>query len=121
MAAQNEPRLEDNRRTFLKKCGTFALVTPPAVTFLLSTSMSSKAIAASSGRGRDSNALFGVLGAGAGVGAGALGAGALVPVGQVASAPLAAVPQAVVAPVAAPPPPMEPPPPATYSVAGERG
>ena len=40
----------DDRRDFLKKCGTFAAVTPPAVTFLLSTSMSSKAIAASSGR-----------------------------------------------------------------------
>lgn len=39
----------DDRRNFLKKCGTFAAVTPPAVTFLLSTSMSSKAIAASSG------------------------------------------------------------------------
>ena len=41
---------EDHRRDFLKKCGAFAAVTPPAVTFLLSTSMSSKAIAASSGR-----------------------------------------------------------------------
>jgi hypothetical protein len=40
----------EDRRDFLKKCGTFAAVTPPAVTFLLSTSMSSKAIAASSGR-----------------------------------------------------------------------
>ena len=42
----------DDRRDFLKKCGTFAAITPPAVTFLLSTSMSSKAIAASSGRRR---------------------------------------------------------------------
>jgi hypothetical protein len=40
----------DDRRTFLKKCGVFASVTPPAVTFLLSTSMSSKAIAASAGK-----------------------------------------------------------------------
>jgi hypothetical protein len=40
----------DDRRDFLKKCGTFAAVTPPAVTFLLSTSMSSKAIAASGGK-----------------------------------------------------------------------
>ena len=40
----------DDRREFLKKCGRFAVVTPPAVTFLLSTSMSSKAIAASGGR-----------------------------------------------------------------------
>ena len=40
----------DDRRDFLKKCGKFALVTPPTVSFLLSTSMSSRAIAASSGR-----------------------------------------------------------------------
>ena len=40
----------DNRREFLKKCGRFAVVTPPAVTFMLSTSMSSKAIAQSAGR-----------------------------------------------------------------------
>jgi hypothetical protein len=39
-----------DRREFLKKCGQFAAVTPPAVTFLLSTSLTSKAIAASSGR-----------------------------------------------------------------------
>jgi hypothetical protein len=41
----------EDRRDFLKKCGTFAAVTPPAVTFLLSTSMSSKAIAKSGGGG----------------------------------------------------------------------
>ena len=46
----NEARADDDRREFLKKCGRFAVITPPAVTFLLSTSMSSKAIAASSGR-----------------------------------------------------------------------
>ncbi len=40
---------EDGRRAFLKKCGTYAAITPPAVTFLLSTTLSSKAIAASSG------------------------------------------------------------------------
>lgn len=39
----------DDRREFLKKAGTFAAVTPPAVTFLLSTSMSSQAIAKSGG------------------------------------------------------------------------
>ena len=39
----------DDRRDFLKKCGTFAAVTPPAITFLLSTTMSSEAIAHSSG------------------------------------------------------------------------
>lgn len=50
MDPEKEMRAEDDRRAFLKKCGTFAAMTPPAVTFLLSTSMSSKAIAASSGR-----------------------------------------------------------------------
>lgn len=39
-----------DRRDFLAKCGQFAAITPPAVTFLLSTSLTSKAIAASSGR-----------------------------------------------------------------------
>jgi hypothetical protein len=47
---QEEQVPGDDRRDFLKKCGKFALVTPPTVSFLLSTSMSSKAIAASSGR-----------------------------------------------------------------------
>ena len=42
---------DGDRRAFLKNCGRYAAITPPAVTFLLSTSMSSKAIAASSGRG----------------------------------------------------------------------
>lgn len=42
---------DNDRRAFLKSCGRYAAVTPPAVTFLLSTAMSSKAIAASSGRG----------------------------------------------------------------------
>ena len=50
MEPDNDTRTEDDRREFLKKCGRFAVITPPAVTFLLSTSMSSKAIAASSGR-----------------------------------------------------------------------
>lgn len=47
MTSSTEPN--DDRREFLKKCGTFAAMTPPAVTFLLSTSMSSKAIAKSGG------------------------------------------------------------------------
>ena len=50
MEPENETRADDDRREFLKKCGRCAVITPPAVTFLLSTSMSSKAIAASSGR-----------------------------------------------------------------------
>jgi hypothetical protein len=46
-----QPPSEDNdRREFLKKCGRFAAITPPAVTMLLSTSLNSKAIAGTSGR-----------------------------------------------------------------------
>lgn len=37
------------RRDFLKKAGRFAAVTPPAITLLLGTSLSSRAIAKSSG------------------------------------------------------------------------
>ena len=36
-----------SRREFLKKCGKFAAVTPPAITMLLSTSLTSDAIAKS--------------------------------------------------------------------------
>jgi hypothetical protein len=39
----------DDRRKFLAACGKFAIVTPPAVTLLLSTSLNSTAIASSSG------------------------------------------------------------------------
>jgi hypothetical protein len=35
------PSSNDDRREFLKKCGKFAAVTPPAVTLLLSTSLTS--------------------------------------------------------------------------------
>lgn len=37
----------EDRRAFLSAAGKFALVVPPAMTFLLSTSMSSNAIAQS--------------------------------------------------------------------------
>jgi hypothetical protein len=40
----------DDRREFLKTCGKFAAVTPPTVTLLLSTSLTSAAIASSGGR-----------------------------------------------------------------------
>jgi hypothetical protein len=40
---------EDDRREFLEKCGRFAAVTPPAIAFLLSTTMNSGAVAASGG------------------------------------------------------------------------
>ena len=49
MKRADDPAADDDRREFLKKTGRFAAV-PPAVAFLLSTSMSSKAIAASSGQ-----------------------------------------------------------------------
>ncbi|MCJ8159650.1 hypothetical protein [Sphingomonas sp. LaA6.9] len=42
----------DDRRDFLKSCGKFALTVPPAMTVLLSTSLSSPAIAKSTGGGR---------------------------------------------------------------------
>jgi hypothetical protein len=37
------------RRAFLQSCGKFAVVTPPAISLLLSTSLSSPAVAASGG------------------------------------------------------------------------
>lgn len=40
---------DDDRRAFLKTCGRFAAVTPPAMTLLLSTSLTSTAIARSGG------------------------------------------------------------------------
>jgi hypothetical protein len=43
--------LDDDRRKFLAGCGRFAVVTPPAITVLLSTSLNSTAIAHSGGRG----------------------------------------------------------------------
>jgi hypothetical protein len=42
---------DEDRREFLKNCGRFAVVTPPAVTMLLSTSLTSNAIAKSGGGG----------------------------------------------------------------------
>ena len=41
------PQSDEDRREFLKACGRFAAVTPPAVTMLLSASLTSDAIAAS--------------------------------------------------------------------------
>jgi hypothetical protein len=46
-----ESEASADRRKFLAACGKFAIVTPPAITLLLSTSLSSTAIAHSSGRG----------------------------------------------------------------------
>jgi hypothetical protein len=49
-----EPREGEDRRKFLAACGRFAAVTPPTITLLLSTSLTSTAIA-HSGAGRDSD------------------------------------------------------------------
>jgi len=47
----NSDDSEADRRKFLAACGKFAVVTPPAITMLLSTSLTSNAIAASGGGG----------------------------------------------------------------------
>ncbi len=41
----------EDRRKFLASCGKFAIVTPPAITLLLSTSLNSTAVAHSAGGG----------------------------------------------------------------------
>ncbi len=46
---------ETDRRAFLRACGKFAAVTPPAMTLLLSTSLTSSAIAYSGGKSHDDN------------------------------------------------------------------
>ena len=40
---------DEDRRQFLKTCGRFAAVTPPTLTMLLSTSLTSNAVAGSMG------------------------------------------------------------------------
>lgn len=49
----------DDRREFLKSCGKFAAVTPPVMAVLLSTSLTSTAIASSGGRVLHGNNGFG--------------------------------------------------------------
>lgn len=46
-----EAEVDADRRKFLASCGKFAAVTPPTLTMLLSTSLSSDAIARSGGGG----------------------------------------------------------------------
>jgi hypothetical protein len=46
---------DEDRRKFLASCGKFAVVTPPAITLLLSTSLTSTAIARSGGHGYGGN------------------------------------------------------------------
>lgn len=41
---------DEDRRKFLAACGKFAVVTPPAITLLLSTSLNSAAVAGSNGK-----------------------------------------------------------------------
>lgn len=45
----------EERREFLKSCGKFAAVTPPAMALLLSTSLTSTAIAGSGGKNVQGN------------------------------------------------------------------
>ncbi len=49
---ETETSEEQSRRAFLAKCGKFAIVTPPAVTLLLHTSMASATGAYGSGYGK---------------------------------------------------------------------
>jgi hypothetical protein len=51
MTDPEQQEIED-RRKFLISAGRFAAVTPPAITLLLSTSLTSDAIAGSNGYGR---------------------------------------------------------------------
>jgi hypothetical protein len=119
----NEPKPEvessgvEDRREFLRKAGIFAAITPPVVTFLLSTSMSSKAIAASSGRGRHFPAAAVVAGAAA---TGTVAAG--VSTDQPEQKPGAASQAPPAQPLGRQSTPAAPPPaPSTLSGAGERG
>jgi hypothetical protein len=50
---------DEDRRRFLKSCGRFAVVTPPAMTLLLSTSLTSDAIANSGAKGPHGNNGYG--------------------------------------------------------------
>jgi hypothetical protein len=49
------------RRAFLESCGKFAVVTPPAISLLLSTSLASPAVAASGGTSSAPGGNCGVL------------------------------------------------------------
>ena len=54
-----EQREVEDRRNFLKSAGRFAAVTPPAITLLLSTSLTSDAIAHSGAKSSRGNNGFG--------------------------------------------------------------
>jgi hypothetical protein len=55
----------EDRRSFLKACGKYGLTVPPVMTVLLSTSLSSPALA-KSGKGSNSERRFGNNGVGNG-------------------------------------------------------
>ena len=48
-----EAQAASDRRNFLAACGKFAVITPPAITLLLSISLNSTAVARSGGRGNN--------------------------------------------------------------------
>jgi hypothetical protein len=51
MDNRNEQEMVDARRRFLATCGRFAVITPPAMTVLLSSTAQNYAVAASGNRG----------------------------------------------------------------------
>src|SRR5436305_1341574 len=51
VTSRPESDADKDRRRFLATCGKFAVVTPPAITMLLSTSLHSSAVAQSGGGG----------------------------------------------------------------------
>jgi hypothetical protein len=55
MDEQDMSRIDGDRRAFLHTAGKIAVVVPPAMTVLLSTGMSSPAIAASGGTQKGNN------------------------------------------------------------------
>jgi hypothetical protein len=50
---ENDIAATADRRKFLAACGKFAVITPPTLTLLLSTSLNSTAIAQSGGKGNN--------------------------------------------------------------------
>ena len=50
-----QSKLQSDRRAFLKGCGKYSLTVPPVMTVLLSTSLSSPAIAKSGGGPKGNN------------------------------------------------------------------
>jgi hypothetical protein len=105
--------VDESRRSFLNVYGKAALVAPPVVTALLATSMSSPAIAKSTGGGGGSGTAVGVALAGS-----QLGFAAFAPRARQVAAPIEQV-----LPVAEPAPaPIEiPPPPPPAAPGPERG